>query len=148
MFNSLPEVCEINSRREQILAKNEQMSHSNRELARQAEQLKETLRAKKRTLEEKTAQINEIEARCSALKKDRFSSHLLAGQLAEAAEKCDTESEGLVDDFQAGRIELKEFLTKYTEMRKLYHLRNLKKECLLQGKICLAQPDSNIVSVP
>ena len=93
-------------------------------LQRELETMAAELAAMKRLHDEK-----------SALQKSQMEKHspqALLRLLEEAVRAIDDESEVLVRDFRAGNMPLKDFLSAYTELRKIYHSRAAKLEMMKQ----------------
>ena len=62
----------------------------------------------------------------------RFTPQALAGELAKSAGEIDRQSEELAGQFMQQEIDWKAFSKQYLELRKLYHIRQAKREALLQ----------------
>eukprot|EP01103_Thecamoeba_quadrilineata_P001018 TRINITY_DN108_c0_g1_i1.p1 TRINITY_DN108_c0_g1~~TRINITY_DN108_c0_g1_i1.p1 ORF type:complete len:513 (+),score=126.94 TRINITY_DN108_c0_g1_i1:76-1614(+) len=142
LFATLPQVEEINKRRAKLIQRNEEQAFRNQQLAQEMGNKRGLVEARRNLKNERMSELRALNDRCMNIQQ-RYASHSLAKILAQAADESERESEYIVEAFNDGKIDLKEFLQKYTDKRKQHHLRCAKKECLSNGMSCIGQANSS-----
>eukprot|EP01112_Ceratiomyxa_fruticulosa_P007760 TRINITY_DN2013_c0_g3_i1.p1 TRINITY_DN2013_c0_g3~~TRINITY_DN2013_c0_g3_i1.p1 ORF type:complete len:360 (-),score=68.26 TRINITY_DN2013_c0_g3_i1:297-1376(-) len=131
-FDNLEGVKTMRSVRDELRSGNEELAKRNQGREEELNNLRKTLNEKRNQLTAKRAELAAAQQRQQVINQ-QFSTPALVSKLAEAAHLMDQESELTVQMFVDGNIDHKEFIKKFMEVRRQYHLRAAKKESLTLG---------------
>jgi len=134
LFDSLDVVKTMRQLRDDLRDGNEELAKKNVARTGELDALHQSLNAKKDTLRQLQAAVTEQSARQANLQA-RLDPPALLARLHEAAQAAELESDEIASAFLDGSSgdDHKEFIKKFTEKRKLYHLRAAKKESTLMS---------------
>eukprot|EP00026_Physarum_polycephalum_P010180 Phypoly_transcript_10332.p1 GENE.Phypoly_transcript_10332~~Phypoly_transcript_10332.p1 ORF type:complete len:196 (+),score=35.09 Phypoly_transcript_10332:696-1283(+) len=133
LFDSLEIVKTMQKLRDDLRDGNEEIAKKNVECTTEVDSLHTLLNSKKDSLQQLRVAVEQKTMRQQAIMQ-QLSPTILVERLADAAAVADSESEEIASSFLDGTgvdSDYKEFIKKFTEKRKLYHLRAAKKESTL-----------------
>jgi len=135
LFEGLEVVKTMRQLRDELRDGNEDLAKKNVARAAEVDELRKLLNSKKDTLSELKAALDQKGQRQQQIM-HQLSPVVLVERLAEAAGVAEGESEEIATAFLDGSatgMDYKEFIKKFTEKRKLYHLRAAKKESTIMS---------------
>lgn len=135
LYEGLDVVKTMRQLRDELRDGNEELARKNVARTAEVEELRKLLNSKKDTLGELKAALDQKIQRQQQIMQ-QLSPAVLVERLAEAAAVAEGESEEIASSYLDGTtadMDYKDFIKKFTEKRKLYHLRAAKKESTLMS---------------
>lgn len=134
LFDSLEVVKTMRQLRDDMRDGNEELAKKNVERTAELDALNQALNSKKETLQQLQAAVRGQQERQRDVQA-RLSPAVLLDRLVEAAQVAEAESDEIAVTYldSSASDDHKEFIKKFTEKRKLYHLRAAKKESTLMS---------------